>query len=202
VSPSRPSFDQTIYATVFQHAPVGIEVYDAEGTLVEANAECLRIFGVADESRRFAKVGLSVTRGISISSSWPRGGTISLEVRIAPLREPAPAGISGYVALIQDISPFKAIEASLRDERWRLASTIEGTRAGTWEWNVQTGETAFNSLWAETLGYTLEELAPVSIDTWGSLTHPEDLERSNAAFLQKPFSLGELAAKVRRVLDS
>ena len=50
---------------------------------------------------------------------------------------------------------------------------------GTWEWNVQTGETIFNERWAEILGYTLEELQPVSIETWTSLAHPDDLIESN-----------------------
>lgn len=66
----------------------------------------------------------------------------------------------------------------LRDERRRLEAILEGTRAGTWEWNVQTGETVFNERWAEIAGYTLAELAPVSIRTWETLAHPDDLPGS------------------------
>lgn len=71
----------------------------------------------------------------------------------------------------------------LRAERaeQRLASFIEGTNIGTWEWNVQTGETVFNERWANIVGYTLEELAPVSIETWMNLAHPGDLEKSGQA---------------------
>lgn len=58
---------------------------------------------------------------------------------------------------------------------------------GTWEWNVQTGETDFNDRWAEIVGYTLDELQPISISTWQALAHPEDLERSNAA-LERHFA--------------
>lgn len=77
--------------------------------------------------------------------------------------------------------------AQLGDKTMRLHSIIDGTRVGTWEWNVQTGETVFNSYWAEMLGYTLEELAPVSLETWKRLTHPEDLEKS-LALLEKHFA--------------
>ncbi|GGC97713.1 PAS domain S-box protein [Halopseudomonas salina] len=63
----------------------------------------------------------------------------------------------------------------------RLASVIEGTNIGTWEWNVQTGETVFNERWANIVGHTLDELAPISIDTWMSLAHPEDLPASEQA---------------------
>ncbi len=65
----------------------------------------------------------------------------------------------------------------LESER-RSRAVIEGTRVGTWEWNIQTGETNFNARWAEICGYTLKELSPVSIDTWLSLCHPDDLPES------------------------
>lgn len=64
------------------------------------------------------------------------------------------------------------------DDRFRHKAVLEGTNVGTWEWNVQTGETHFNERWAEMIGYTLEELKPINIDTWISHAHPEDLEES------------------------
>lgn len=56
---------------------------------------------------------------------------------------------------------------------------IEGTRIGVWDWNVQTGETFFNERWAEIIGYSIEELQPINIETWLKFAHPDDLERSN-----------------------
>jgi len=91
------------------------------------------------------------------------------------------------VGAIQDISDRRLAEAALREERVRLASIIEAARVGTWEWNVQTGETVFNERWAEILGHSLAELVPVTIQTWIRLTHPEDLARSDA-LLQEHFS--------------
>ena len=61
---------------------------------------------------------------------------------------------------------------------WRLESILEATHVGSWEWNVQTGETVFNEVWADIVGYTLEELAPISITTWETLAHPDDLKQS------------------------
>ncbi|GGE83060.1 sensor domain-containing diguanylate cyclase [Pseudoalteromonas gelatinilytica] len=60
----------------------------------------------------------------------------------------------------------------------RLRQIIEGTNIGTWEWNVQTGETRFNERWAQILGYTLDEISPINIDTWLNLAHPDDLAES------------------------
>jgi diguanylate cyclase (GGDEF)-like protein/PAS domain S-box-containing protein len=67
-------------------------------------------------------------------------------------------------------------ESHIKSER--LAGVIWGTNIGTWEWNVQTGATIFNERWAEIVGYTLDELAPISIATWSRLVHPEDGKRS------------------------
>jgi len=60
----------------------------------------------------------------------------------------------------------------LEMRRWRMESILEGTQTGTWEWNVQTGEVAISSMWAQIVGYTLEELAPMSIKTWEALANP------------------------------
>ncbi len=72
-------------------------------------------------------------------------------------------------------------EYQLFAERRRLEEVLEGTRAGIWEWTVPTGEVVFNERWAEIVGYTLAELSPVSIQTWETLTHPDDLANSDAA---------------------
>lgn len=93
-------------------------------------------------------------------------------------------------ALTHDISDRKQAEDTLADHRRRLASIIEGTNVGTWEWNVQTGETIFNERWAEIIGYRLEELLPSTIKTWEKFAHPDDLQRS-AELLARHFS-GEM----------
>ncbi len=101
------------------------------------------------------------------------------------------ANVVGISGTINDITERKNADLALKVERSRLASVVDGTRAGTWEWNVQSGATVFNERWAEIVGYTLAELEPVSIDTWSKLAHPDDLEKSNE-LLQRHFA-GELA---------
>ncbi|GHD51025.1 PAS domain S-box-containing protein/diguanylate cyclase (GGDEF) domain-containing protein [Marinobacter persicus] len=88
------------------------------------------------------------------------------------------------------LESIKNARAKQKVQQLRLENTITGTRTGTWEWNVATGETIFNERWAEIVGYTLAELEPVSIHTWEKLTHPEDLKLSSEQ-LQKHFQ-GEL----------
>ena len=66
-----------------------------------------------------------------------------------------------------------------RRQKERLSNIIEGTNAGTWEWNIQTGEAAFNERWAQMLGYSLDELGPISIEAWTKIAHPSDLNKSS-----------------------
>lgn len=94
-------------------------------------------------------------------------------------------------ALLRALCLRKKTQATLTRERERLASILEGTNVGTWEWNVQTGETVFNERWAEIIGYTLAEISPVSLQTWERFTHPDDLAASTA-LLERHFR-GELA---------
>lgn len=90
-------------------------------------------------------------------------------------------------AVARDVTERKRIEDQLRYERSRLENIIQGTHCGTWEWNVQTGETVFDEMWAGICGYTLSEIEPVSIGTWKCLLHPDDVRISGDA-LNRHFS--------------
>lgn len=79
----------------------------------------------------------------------------------------------------QDINQDKINRELISKEREKLINVIEGTNSGTWEWNVQSGETVFNERWAEIAGYTLDELQPVDIYTWINLFHPDDFQKSD-----------------------
>lgn len=65
------------------------------------------------------------------------------------------------------------------EKNTNLLRIIDNAHLGTWEWNIQTGETIFNEQWAKIVGFTLEELSPVNIETWEKLSHPDDLKKSN-----------------------
>lgn len=83
-------------------------------------------------------------------------------------------------------------EKVLHEERQRLEAIISGSELGTWECNLQTGQTLLNERWARIVGYTLAELAPVTNDTWNRLVHPDDFKVSRN-LIEKHFR-GELAS--------
>jgi PAS domain S-box-containing protein len=107
-----------------------------------------------------------------------RGRVTELDARGRPL---VIAGIH------LDISARKHAELEFARGQQRLANILAGTDVGTWEWNVETGETIFNERWAGIIGYTLDELVPTQIGTWSDLTHPDDLRRS-AVLLEHHFN--------------
>lgn len=78
------------------------------------------------------------------------------------------------LAVIRNITQEKADADKLAAQEQRLAGILEGTRIGTWEWDIQTNTTVYNRRWAEILGYSMAELEPVSDQTWANLTHPDD----------------------------
>ncbi|MFM9917012.1 MAG: CHASE domain-containing protein [Rhizobacter sp.] len=95
--------------------------------------------------------------------------------------------VERYIGISSDVTSSKAAADLLAQERQRLDNILRGTNVGTWDWNVQSGETRFNERWAEMIGCTLADLAPRSSAIWMSSIHPEDLERSNEA-LQRHFA--------------
>jgi len=93
-----------------------------------------------------------------------------------------------YLSLIwTDITERLQVQAQLDKQRKSLQNIIDGTHAGTWEWNLKTGEAVFNDRWAEIFGYQLTELVPFTTDSWERFVHPDDLNRSNE-LLQKHLS--------------
>ncbi|MAC32962.1 MAG: hypothetical protein CME38_05065 [Haliea sp.] len=83
--------------------------------------------------------------------------------------------------LMLNVRRQRANRRTLKELNTRYRRIIDGTNAGTWEWNVQTGAIVINQRWAEMLGYDLSELQPATIETWKALTHPEDFQVSEQA---------------------
>lgn len=114
---------------------------------------------------------------------WTKDGlSFPVEYWSYPIRREGE--IIGFVMTFMDNSERRKDKQELLKGERRLKGVIEGTSVGTWEWNVQTGDVVYNEKWAEIVGYTLEELSPVSINTWTKLAHPEDLKESEAQLMQ------------------
>lgn len=192
-----------------EQSPASIVVTDLTGKIEYVNPKFVEVTGYSREEAlgqnpRVLKSGdkgsedyAQLWNAISSGKEWrgeflnkKKDGELFWErAAISPIRD-REGRITHYLAVKEDITAQKWTEHQLQLEQRRLANVLEGTNAGTWEWNVQSGETVFNERWAEIIGYSLPELAPISIETWLRHVHPDDLEVSNES-LQRHFR-GEL----------
>lgn len=82
------------------------------------------------------------------------------------------------LAVVQDVTLRRRAERALAREHERLRNLIEGTNAGTWEWNVQTGEVIVNPRWAAILGWSVSELGPVTNQFRADIAYPDELPQT------------------------
>ena len=59
----------------------------------------------------------------------------------------------------------------LKKELNRLSMVVEGTKAGYWDWDVETGNVTINKAWAEMIGYGAGELGRVVAGPLVGVTH-------------------------------
>jgi diguanylate cyclase len=183
------------YRALGEASPLGVFSTDEQGACAYTNAQWQAIHGLThpdDRASVWAQWQGAVAQGSDFDLQFRilRADGQTRFVRCRARARIEAQAVVGFVGSVVDVTERQLAEMALREERQRLASIIEGTGAGTWEWNVQTGETRFNQRWAAIIGHTLDELAPISIQTWTDRAHPGDLQRSND-LLRKHFA-GEL----------
>ena len=81
-------------------------------------------------------------------------------------------------SLQSQIVDLKIQVLGLEYHQSQLELLFKNTGIATWDWSLQTGKTIFNERWANIIGYRLEGLSPVSIETWMEFAHPDDFKES------------------------
>jgi diguanylate cyclase (GGDEF)-like protein/PAS domain S-box-containing protein len=187
---------ETRFRTLSEASPFGVFATDAAGACTYTNARWQAIYGLSEAEAQGegwshtlhpddkAEVFAQWQRSAALKQAFDmefrvrhRDGTVRHVRSVARALRGGDGQVTGYVGSVEDVTERVQSRRALDEERERLAAIIRGTGAGTWEWNVQTGETRFNARWAEIVGTTLDELAPLTIQVWEDLVHPEDMPR-------------------------
>ncbi|GEM_PF-814275 len=196
-------FNESKYRKMFENIQHVFYQTDIDGIIIEISPSILNYCGYTREEligTPIANVYFDLSeRGAFVQTLMKNGRVLDYEIHLKNRENRVmttsvsshllydsfgkPVAIEGTV---HDITRIKNSEEALKVGKDRLAGVIKGTNAGTWEWNIQTGELLVNDRWAEMIGYTLEEVQPVSINTWIKYLHPDDLIRSNE-LLRKHF---------------
>ncbi len=168
---------------IYEESPIGIELYDREGTLLDANAACLDIFGVSDRAavkgfKLFEDPNLSeelkaqLRRGENVRYETPfdfervkalrlyetsKSGTIYLDALITPLRDMTKSSVTGYLVHLQDITERKRAEEALLESEARYSAVVRQAKDGVLI--IQDEELQFaNQSLGDILGYAPGEM--------------------------------------------
>lgn len=178
--------------TLGSHAIVSIS--NAQGDIIFANSNFCRISGynqaeLLGQNHRLIKSAMhsdaywikvwnSIAKGVAwhdvLCNRAKSGHLYWVDAVIAPLRDEA-GHITRFICLCSDLSAYKQAQQSLENERTRLSNLIAGTRAGTWEINLQTQQATVNARWAAMVGLTVEEVGDRALQVWQERVHPDDL---------------------------
>lgn len=182
------------YRAMFESSRVGMALCDLQGKLLDVNQGYLDIIGYTaaeaqaltywditpreyekDEARQLESLHSTGRYGPYEKEYIHKDGSRIPVVLNGTLIQDA-TGNDLIWSVVQDITDRKQSERQVIENERRLQEIIWGTNVGTWEWNINSGDLVINDRWAEILGYGLDDLKPLSIDTWESLTHPDDLK--------------------------
>jgi len=190
----------SFYKSVIDNSPTGYSynkiILDESGlpcdyVFIEVNQAYARATGLTTEELIGKSVSEILPEFVEQDSDWIQifgeiainGGEKELELYSSALHRRFRIKVyspqKGYfITHYHDVTGLKTQLIELTHSRDNIDNLIKGTGVGTWEWNVQENTVIFNERWAEMLGYTLEELAPVTLDTWKRLAHPDDLKEA------------------------
>ena len=189
-------------ALVAKHTSNGMIVTDAQRRITWVNDGFVRTSGYSAEeaigcspgellqfdqtdTQAVSKLREALNAGLPIRcellNRHKSGAKYWIDIAIQPMFS-SHGTLLGFMAVQSDITESKAAAAELAKDRLRLTHILQGMNAASGEWNVQTGELRMSASWAELLGYSVGNLAPV-MSSWMKLIHPADLDAVNASML-------------------
>jgi PAS domain S-box-containing protein len=150
------------FRALYEQSPIGIELYNSQGELVQVNPACMEIFGVSDseslkgfklfedpnlseDQKALLQKGQSAYYQVNFDFElvkkhklYPtnRSGQIWLDVMVSPIARP----ISAYLVQVQDISRQKSTEAALSESEAHFRALFSHSPVSIFIHDIETGE--------------------------------------------------------------
>ncbi|MGC3987378.1 MAG: EAL domain-containing protein [Pseudorhodoferax sp.] len=186
--------------SIIDNAAAGILVRNAEGVITACNPEAERLLGrtksglvgtsgpdlnlftQTEDGTPIAPDGLPSMRALAqrkdilgevLGVTGAGGVTRWLQFNCRLVKDPID-GTTSVITSFTDISAQKHALQELAAERRRLDAALDGTQAGVWELNVQTGEIRLNARTARLGRYAHAEEQAMRTDAWIRMIHPDD----------------------------
>ncbi|HUO13539.1 MAG TPA: PAS domain S-box protein [Verrucomicrobiae bacterium] len=189
--------------TLIETNPLGTVVLDKEERVEMSNSAFEQLFlfsrqelqgkclndlivpeELARESNRFTRECLE-RRRVQVTSRRRRKDHTLVDVEIYGVPLIIAGNIHGILAIYQDVTGRKRIEAKLRDSENRFRTAFEDAPYGMCMTDLNGRFLHANAALCMMLGYSAHELLD---GAWQQITHPDDLERSRQIAIQ--FSKG------------
>lgn len=178
--------------SLMREAALRADANELDLMVFDQQAQHRRIFSTTDEQGKASDerdLALSVDVG---GRPWqlvlrPRPGFVGADPAALPLRT---LSVGSLATLLVTLAVVRSLvirrrlertEAVLAEDRNHLRNVLDGTAAGTWDWEPDSGQLVVNERWAQMLGRSREQLAPVTQETWAGLCHAGDLQAARTS---------------------
>ncbi|HET7318814.1 MAG TPA: ATP-binding protein [Nitrospirota bacterium] len=211
------------FRAIYESSPIGIEIYDAGGELVELNAACREIFGIDDLSavkgfRLFEDPNLSDRHKQDLREGRPvqqeivfdfekvrkynlyptsKRGAIHLDLFISPLVSSGGEAVSGYVVHVRDITKRRHAEEMLLEQKRFAENVVDNSAVATFVLSPDHRVVLWNKACEELTGFPAAEMIGTS-NHWSPFYDRQRPTLADLVIDKEHESLGALYGKFRR----
>jgi PAS domain S-box-containing protein len=199
---------EIIFHEIFTQSPIAIELYNADGKLLQVNNACLDLFGIIDpkeismfdlyndpnvpeemlkQLRRGQRIEYTATFDFDLVKEHHlyktrKSGTIFIKVQITPISLSYPDITGGYLVQIQDLTDQKRSEDALKSSEARYRSIFSNSHSVMLIINPDTGAILdANPAACSYYGYTHDELTHMEIMQINCLSRDEIFQEMERA---------------------
>lgn len=200
---SSPSQTHRLQQTIYENLPVGMELYDCEGRLIEINSVGLKMMGVKDkqdmlginifenpnvpdEMKSRLRAGENIRFTVKYDFELAKfyypttlSGIRYFEITVSVVRDDENKEIDKFLFIAQDVTETVRTEEILRQSKQKTALAMQAADVVLWEFDVRT-----HLFYAENEPLNnCDPTQPLTIEDYKKHIHPEDWKEAEPILL-------------------